>query len=119
MQRRVGGARDIVAIWGAALRTGTAGSQDESPCRAIHKQRPYRDCYGVSVVQLNEGAAAVNCQDLAGYEVGFGQEGYGIGYVFACASAMEGDALDVIFVGALARKLDGAWGDAVDQDFGA
>ena len=28
--------------WGAALRTGAAGSQDESPCRAIHKQHPYR-----------------------------------------------------------------------------
>ena len=25
----------------AALRSRTAGSQDESPCRAIHKQRPY------------------------------------------------------------------------------
>src|SRR5271154_6459438 len=25
-----------------ALRPGAAGSQDESPCRAIHKQRPYR-----------------------------------------------------------------------------
>ena len=31
-----------MASWGAALRTGSAGSQDESPCRAIHKQRPYR-----------------------------------------------------------------------------
>jgi hypothetical protein len=32
---------EIVASWGAALRTGTAGSQDESRCSAIHKQRPY------------------------------------------------------------------------------
>jgi len=39
---RVGYGADIVASWGAALRTGTAGSQDESRCRAIHKQRPYR-----------------------------------------------------------------------------
>jgi hypothetical protein len=36
------GAADILASWGAALRTGTAGSQDESRCSAIHKQRPYR-----------------------------------------------------------------------------
>jgi hypothetical protein len=27
---------------GAAHRSRTAESQDESPCRAIHKQRPYR-----------------------------------------------------------------------------
>ena len=33
---------ESLASWGAALRTGAAGSQDESPCRAIHKQRPYR-----------------------------------------------------------------------------
>jgi hypothetical protein len=33
----------IVAGWGAALRTGAAGSKDESPCWAIHKQRPYQD----------------------------------------------------------------------------
>jgi hypothetical protein len=32
---------DILASWGAALRSRTAGSQDESPRRAIHKQRPY------------------------------------------------------------------------------
>src|SRR5271170_5264140 len=32
---------DARASWGAALRSRTAGSQDESPCRAIHKQRPY------------------------------------------------------------------------------
>jgi len=37
-----GGAVDIVASWGAALRFRTAGSQDESPGRAIHKQRPYK-----------------------------------------------------------------------------
>jgi hypothetical protein len=33
---------DIAANWGAALRTDSAGPQDESPCRAIRKQRPYR-----------------------------------------------------------------------------
>ena len=33
---------ESLASSGAALRTGAAGSQDESPCRAIHKQRPYR-----------------------------------------------------------------------------
>jgi len=33
---------DVVASWGAALRSRTAGSQDESRCGAIHKQRPYR-----------------------------------------------------------------------------
>ena len=32
---------ESLASWGAVLRTGAAGSQDESPCRAIHKQRPY------------------------------------------------------------------------------
>jgi len=32
---------DIVASWGAALRFGTADSQDESRCSAIHNQRPY------------------------------------------------------------------------------
>jgi hypothetical protein len=36
------GSFDNRASWGAALRTGTAGSRDESPCRAIHKQRRYR-----------------------------------------------------------------------------
>src|SRR5271168_5150928 len=35
---------DIVASWGAALRSRTAGAQDESRCGAIHKQRPYRVC---------------------------------------------------------------------------
>ncbi len=34
--------RDIVASWGAALRSRTAGSQDESRRGAIHKQRPYQ-----------------------------------------------------------------------------
>jgi hypothetical protein len=29
------------ASWGAALRSRIAGSQDESRCGAIHKQRPY------------------------------------------------------------------------------
>src|SRR5271154_3911056 len=33
---------DVVASWGAALRSPTPRSQDESPCRAIHKQRPHR-----------------------------------------------------------------------------
>jgi len=32
----------IVASWGAAVRSRTAGSQDESPGRAIRKQRAYR-----------------------------------------------------------------------------
>jgi hypothetical protein len=32
---------DAGASWGAALRFGTAESQDESRCSAIHKQRPY------------------------------------------------------------------------------
>src|SRR5271156_357778 len=32
----------IVASWGAAVRSRTAGSQDESPGRAIRKQRSYR-----------------------------------------------------------------------------
>jgi len=40
--RSSGRGADIVASWGAALRTGAAGSQDESRCGAIHKQRPYR-----------------------------------------------------------------------------
>lgn len=38
---RVGSA-DIVAIWGGALRSRTARSQDESRRGAIHKQRPYQ-----------------------------------------------------------------------------
>jgi hypothetical protein len=33
---------DARASWGAALRTGAAGSQDELRCSAIHKERPYR-----------------------------------------------------------------------------
>ena len=33
---------DARASWGAALRTGAVGSQDESRCSAIHKQRPYQ-----------------------------------------------------------------------------
>jgi hypothetical protein len=41
-QRRVAEDDDLVASWGATLRSRTAGSQDESPSRAIHKQRPYR-----------------------------------------------------------------------------
>ncbi|MGC1634895.1 MAG: hypothetical protein WA744_05530, partial [Candidatus Acidiferrales bacterium] len=36
------GAFDARASWGAALRFGTAESQDESRCSAIHKQRPYK-----------------------------------------------------------------------------
>src|SRR5271155_6091076 len=36
-----GGAADSVASWGAALRSRAAGSQDESRCSTIHKQRPY------------------------------------------------------------------------------
>jgi len=31
---------NCVASWGAALRTGAAGSKDESRYRAIHMQRP-------------------------------------------------------------------------------
>src|SRR5271156_6392749 len=33
---------DVLASWGAALRSRAAGSQDELRCSAIHKQRPYR-----------------------------------------------------------------------------
>jgi hypothetical protein len=40
--RQTGSEVDIVASWGAALRTDAVGSQDESRCGAIHKQRPYR-----------------------------------------------------------------------------
>jgi hypothetical protein len=36
-----GGVVNARASWGAALRTGTAGSKDESRCSAIHKQRRY------------------------------------------------------------------------------
>ena len=42
-QQRVRDDSEIVASWGAALRTGTAGSQDESRCSPIHKQRPYQE----------------------------------------------------------------------------
>jgi hypothetical protein len=40
-QLQAADAPEIVASWGAALRTGAAGSQDESRRCAIHKQRPY------------------------------------------------------------------------------
>jgi len=40
----------IVVSWGAALRSRTEGSQNESRFSAIHEQRPYRG--------LREGAAA-------------------------------------------------------------
>src|SRR5580704_19586327 len=73
----------------------------------------------MSLASSDQGAAAVYCQDLAGYEIGFGEESYGVGYVFACAGAVEGHALNVIFVGGFARKLDGAGRDAVDQNFRA
>ena len=43
-QNRVRRNVDARASWVAALRTGAAGSQDESRCSAIHKQRPYRGC---------------------------------------------------------------------------
>jgi hypothetical protein len=33
---------NALASWGAALRSRTAGSQNESRCSAIHKQRPYQ-----------------------------------------------------------------------------
>src|SRR5271155_3934857 len=32
---------DVLASWGAALRSRAAGSQDELRCSAIHNQRPY------------------------------------------------------------------------------
>src|SRR5271170_7742144 len=60
----------IVASWGAAclrraeaLRTGAAGSQDESGCSAIHKQRPYRgyawtDSWGVGGESLALGVCS-------------------------------------------------------------
>jgi hypothetical protein len=35
---------DARTSWAAALRTGAAGSQDESRRSAIHMQRPYRGC---------------------------------------------------------------------------
>jgi|HubBroStandDraft_6_1064221.scaffolds.fasta_scaffold127631_4 hypothetical protein len=38
--RSQGREADVVARWGAALRSRAAGPQDESPCGAIHKQRP-------------------------------------------------------------------------------
>src|SRR5580658_1716248 len=41
-QLRRAGSAEIVASWDAALRSRTAGSQDELRCSAIHKQRPYR-----------------------------------------------------------------------------
>jgi len=40
---------DIVLSWGAALRSRAAGSQDESRCSAIHKQRPYRAIWVFSI----------------------------------------------------------------------
>jgi hypothetical protein len=39
---RFGDEVDVQASRGGALRSRTAGSQDESLCSAIHKQRPYR-----------------------------------------------------------------------------
>ena len=68
---------------------------------------------------LDEGAAAVDDQDLTCYEIGLGKVRDSFGYVFACAGAMQGDAPDVICVGGFVGKLDGAGGDAVDQDFRA
>src|SRR5271168_127453 len=48
---------------GAALRSRTAGSQDESPCRAIHKQRPYQ-CKTNSTAKLRRDAGATTSTAL-------------------------------------------------------
>ena len=47
-QLRVREEVDARASWGAALRTGAAGSQDESRWSAIRKQRPYRVGSGIA-----------------------------------------------------------------------
>jgi hypothetical protein len=48
LEKNKGDSADVVASRGAALRFGTAESQDASPCGAIHKQRPYRVGSGVA-----------------------------------------------------------------------
>src|SRR5271155_3296588 len=60
---------DIVGSWGAALRSRTTGPQDESPCAAIHKQRPYLGSRVRVVAHCGVGALrglGVGCIILAG-----------------------------------------------------
>jgi hypothetical protein len=47
---RIRGAVDALASWSAALRSRTAGSEDKSPCRAIHEQRPYHCRFAASTI---------------------------------------------------------------------
>src|SRR5271170_6934731 len=48
---------DVLASWGAALRSRAAGSQDELRCSSTHKQRPYRVL--VSAIGLTRARRAV------------------------------------------------------------
>ena len=59
MARRGGESAEGVASWGAGLRFGTAESQDESPCRAIHKSAPTFDMKVVADADALQSAAVV------------------------------------------------------------
>src|SRR4029077_9851236 len=67
----------------------------------------------------DEGAAAIHGEDPAGNEVLSGEEEDGSGDIVARAGTMERGALDVVGVGKLTGKLNGAGSDAVDEDFGS
>ena len=69
-QTQRGGVAESLASWGAALRTGAAGSQDESPCRAIHKQRLWRvspiSWWNSPIGRLAFPGNQFNCEEPAG-----------------------------------------------------
>src|SRR5260370_2996841 len=73
-----------------------------------------------AVLQKLQGAAAVDDEDLAGYEFGADELGDGVGYVIGGAGSVEGGAEDEIgFPGAgIAEQGDGAGSDGVDANFG-
>src|SRR5215469_16949761 len=65
---------------------------------------------------LNESASAVNNQHLAGDEISGGKISGGFGDVVAGAGAMERNTANVVLVGGLAGKLNGAWCDSIHKD---
>src|SRR5271170_3980957 len=76
---------DVLASWGAALRSRAAGSQDELRCSAIHKQRPYRVLvFGDSLKRTARGALLRRAVPRLNVENDFKVRGLrrGLGLVF-------------------------------------
>jgi len=84
-----------------------------SPWAIVITARPNTRTRGAS----HEGAATIYSNDLPGHEAGGGKVCDGIGDVVSRTRAMQRNAVDVLFIGRLAGKLNRPGRNAVHENF--